>query len=181
MSANYSICIGTIGTGAWLSPDSGNSWRRIASPNGLWGESRVYGLATHPSEPRTIFAGADDGIYRSSDGGQSFTRLEAPMNSREVWKIAVDPTNPNIIFAGTRPAALYRSNDGGHSWRQLSVDMAEECPNVRVPRVTALTVDPANPRHIWATAAKPGPGSSAACRTPTSTTLQSTGMARARC
>ena len=76
MSANYSICIGTIGTGAWLSPDGGDSWRRIASPNGLWGESRVYGLATHPSEPRTIFAGADDGIYRSSDGGQSFTRLE---------------------------------------------------------------------------------------------------------
>ena len=37
MSANYSICIGTIGTGAWLSPDSGDSWRRIASPNGLWG------------------------------------------------------------------------------------------------------------------------------------------------
>ena len=61
MSANYSICIGTIGTGAWLSPDGGDSWRRIASPNGLWGESRVYGLATHPSEPRTIFAGADDG------------------------------------------------------------------------------------------------------------------------
>ena len=42
MSANYSICIGTIGTGAWLSPDGGDSWRRIASPNGLWGESRVY-------------------------------------------------------------------------------------------------------------------------------------------
>ena len=150
MSANYSICIGTIGTGAWLSPDGGDSWRRIASPNGLWGESRVYGLATHPSEPRTIFAGADDGIYRSSDGGQSFTRLESPMNLREVWKIAVDPTNPNIIFAGTRPAALYRSSDGGHSWRQLTVDMAEECPNVRVPRVTALAVDPANPRHVWA-------------------------------
>ena len=142
------ICIGTIGTGAWLSPDGGDSWRRIASPNGLWRESRVYGLATHPSEPRTIFAGADDGIYRSSDGGQSFTRLESPMNSREVWKIAADPTNPNIIFAGTRPASLYRSNDGGHSWRQLTVEMAEECPNVRVPRVTALAVDPANPRRL---------------------------------
>jgi hypothetical protein len=62
MSANYSICIGTIGTGAWLSPNGGESWRRSASPDGLWGESRVYGLATHPSEPRTIFAGADNGI-----------------------------------------------------------------------------------------------------------------------
>jgi hypothetical protein len=100
-----------------------DSWRRIASPNGLWGESRVYGLATHPGEPRTIFAGADDGIYRSSDGGQSFTRLKSPMNSREVWKIAVDLTDPNIIFAGTRPAALYRSND--------PVRRQQRCPPVR--------------------------------------------------
>jgi len=45
-----------------------------------------------------VFAGADDGLYRSSDGGQSFTRLESPMNSREVWKIAVDPTNKQSLI-----------------------------------------------------------------------------------
>jgi photosystem II stability/assembly factor-like uncharacterized protein len=72
------------------------------------------------------------------------------MNSMDVWKIAVDPSNTDIIFAGTRPAALFRSKDGGKSWRQLAVDMAEECPNVRIPRVTALVVDPANPKHVWA-------------------------------
>ena len=80
--------------------------------------------------------------------GRASRGSKSPMNSREVWKIAADPTNPNIIFAGTRPASLYRSNDGGHSWRQLTVEMAEECPNVRVPRVTALAVDPANPRRL---------------------------------
>jgi len=82
---------------------------------GLWSESRVYGLTVHPKEPRTIFAGADDGIYKSTDGGQGFARLDSPMNTREVWKIAIDPSNPDIIFAGTRPAALYRSKDGGKS------------------------------------------------------------------
>ena len=82
MSANYSICMGTIGTGAWLSPDGGDSWRRIASPNGLWGESRVYGLATHPSEPRTIFAGADDvacshygELFASENAGDTWGKL----------------------------------------------------------------------------------------------------------
>jgi photosystem II stability/assembly factor-like uncharacterized protein len=147
MSANYSICIGTIGTGAWLSPDGGDTWKRAGGA--LWTESRVYGMTTHPTEPRTIFAGADDGIYKSTDGGQSFAHLDSPMNKCDVWKIAIDPSNPDIIFAGTRPAALYRSKDGGKSWKQLAVDMADECPNVRIPRVTALVVDPSNPRTVW--------------------------------
>jgi photosystem II stability/assembly factor-like uncharacterized protein len=148
MSANYSICVGTIGSGAWLSPDGGESWKRVQQ--GLWSESRIYSLTNHPKEPRTLFAGADDGVYKSSDGGQSFARLDSPMNALQVWKIAIDPTDPDIIFAGTRPAALYRSKDGGGSWQKLAVDMADECPNVRIPRVTALVVDPANSRTVWA-------------------------------
>jgi photosystem II stability/assembly factor-like uncharacterized protein len=148
MSVNYSICIGTIGTGAWLSLDGGDTWKRAGGA--LWTESRVYGMTTHPTESRTIFAGADDGIYKSTDGGQSFAHIDSPMNKCDVWKIAIDPTNPDIIFAGTRPAALYRSKDGGKSWKQLAVDMADECPNVRIPRVTALVVDPSDPRTVWA-------------------------------
>ena len=148
MSANYSICIGTIGTGVWLSGDGGDSWKRAGGE--IWNEARVYGMAVHPSEPRTLFAGADDGIYKSTDGGQTFAHLDTPMNKMDVWKIAFDPSNPDIIFAGTRPAALFRSKDGGKSWTQLKVDMAEECPNVRIPRVTALVVDPSNPKTIWA-------------------------------
>ena len=148
MAGNYTICIGTIGGGLWLSPDGGESWQRVR--DGLHGESRVYGLAVHPAEPRTIFAGAEDGIYRSRDGGQSFARLDSPMNASDVWKIAIDPTDPDIIFAGTRPAALYRSTDGGRNWQKLAADIVDECPNVGVPRVTALTVDPSDPRIVWA-------------------------------
>lgn len=148
MAKDYSICVGTIGSGAWLSPDGGETWRRVMK--GLWGESRVFGLTVHPREPRTVFAGADDGVYKSTDGGMSFERLDSPMNALHVWKIAFDPTDPNIVFAGTRPAALFRSVDGGYHWQQCKVDMAEDCPNVRIPRVTALTVDPADHRVVWA-------------------------------
>lgn len=148
MSANTTICVGTIGSGAWTSPDGGDTWRRVAA--GLWGESRVYGLAVHPAEPRTVFAGAEDGIYRSRDGGRNFERLSSPMDALQVWKIAFDPGDPDTIFAGTRPAALFRSRDGGRSWRKLAVEIAEECPNVRVPRVTALAVDPTDSRTVWA-------------------------------
>jgi photosystem II stability/assembly factor-like uncharacterized protein len=72
------------------------------------------------------------------------------MDSLEVWRIAFDPTNPDNIFTGTSPSALFRSRDGGTKWEKLPVDMAETCPNVRVPRVTALVVDPADPNIVWA-------------------------------
>jgi photosystem II stability/assembly factor-like uncharacterized protein len=148
MTGNFTICVGTIGSGAWLSPDGGESWRRVGK--GLWSESRVFDLTVHPKEPRTVFAGANDGIYQSRDGGQSFERLDSPMNSLDVWKIAIDPVDPDIIFAGTRPAALFRSTDGGTHWHKLAADIAKECPNVRVPRVTALTVDSSDHRVVWA-------------------------------
>lgn len=148
MTKDFSICVGTVGTGAWHSPDGGETWKRVTK--GLWGESRVFGMAVHPREPQIIYAGADDGIYRSDDRGQSFQHLDSPMNTLHVWKIAFDPMNPDIVFAGTRPAALFRSRDGGQHWEQLAVDMAEECANVRIPRVTALTVDPTDQHTIWA-------------------------------
>jgi photosystem II stability/assembly factor-like uncharacterized protein len=148
MPGNYTICVGTIGSGLWLSPDGGDSWQRVR--DGLTGESRVYGLTVHPAEPRTILAGAENGLYKSRDGGRSFARLESPMNAIDVWKIAVDPTDPDIIFAGTRPAALFRSTDGGRTWQKLAADIVEECPNVGVPRVTALTVDPTDHHVVWA-------------------------------
>ena len=74
MADNFTICVGTVGTGAWISPDGGESWRQVRS--GLWSESRIFGFAVHPKQPRTVLAGADDGVYRSEDGGEHFERLE---------------------------------------------------------------------------------------------------------
>jgi photosystem II stability/assembly factor-like uncharacterized protein len=117
---------------------------------GLWLESRVFSLAVHPRDPRLVYAGTDDGIYRSQDRGVSFERIDSPMNDTPVWKVAFDPVDPNILFAGTRPATLFRSRDGGQHWQQLRADLAKECPNVRIPRVTSLVVDPTDHNIIWA-------------------------------
>ncbi len=147
MTAPITICVGTVGTGLWTSSDGGDNWQRVR--RGLGNESRVYGLAVHPRELRTVFAGAEDGLYKSVDGGQTFEHVDTPMNRFDVWRIAFDPADPDTVFVGTRPAAVFRSQDGGRQWRQLPVDMVEECPNVGVPRITALAVDPIDTRIVW--------------------------------
>ena len=72
------------------------------------------------------------------------------MNEVPIWVLAVDPVDPDTIFAGTRPSALFRTRDAGRSWEKLSVDLVDECPNVVVPRVTALVVDPVDHNSVWA-------------------------------
>ena len=130
MAGKYTICAGTIGSGLWLSGDGGESWRRVMK--GLWSESRVFGLTVCPHAPRTVFAGADDGIYKSNDGGQSFERLDSPMNQMDVWKIAIDPADPDIHDIGvivnggatvltTTPREIFASHDRGESWSGLGV------------------------------------------------------------
>jgi photosystem II stability/assembly factor-like uncharacterized protein len=148
MAANFTICVGTVGTGLWQSPDGGDTWRFVHQ--GLWLESRIFSLAVHPRDSRIVYAGTDDGIYRSENRGASFERLDSPMNGVPVWKVAIDPVTPDIVFAGTRPAALFCSRDGGKHWQQLAVDMAKECPDVRIPRVTSLAVDPTDHNIVWA-------------------------------
>ena len=148
MADQCTICVGTVGTGVWRSFDSGETWSQVRE--GLWGESRVFSFAVHPQDPRVVYAGTDDGVYSSQDGGRQFVRCDSPMNAQDVWKIAFDPVDPQIMFAGTRPAALFRSRDGGQRWEKLTVDLADECPAVRIPRVTSLAVDPADHNVVWA-------------------------------
>jgi photosystem II stability/assembly factor-like uncharacterized protein len=117
---------------------------------GLYSESAVRALAVHPREPQIIYAGAESGIYRSEDRGATWEHLDSPMNTLPIWALAIDPVDPHIIFAGTRPSALFRSRDGGATWQKLAVTLAEECPNVTIPRVTAIVIDPLDHQRIWA-------------------------------
>src|SRR5512134_2167969 len=125
MTNNYSICLGTAGWGVWHSPDAGQSWVRHRAPFPL--NSRTQALAVHPSEPRTVFAGGDTGLFVSHDGGASWARRGDPEDLPTIWTLAIDAAEPQIMFAGTRPAGIYRSSDGGLNWERLSVDIAPQC------------------------------------------------------
>jgi photosystem II stability/assembly factor-like uncharacterized protein len=147
MAANYSICLGTAGWGVWHSPDSGRSWTRQRTPFPL--NSRIQALVAHPQEPHTVFAGGDTGLFVSRDGGAQWERLGDEGALPTIWSLAVDPVDPDTLFAGTRPAGVYRSRDGGRRWEKLAVDIAPKC-SIGVPFVTGLVVDPDDHRIVWA-------------------------------
>lgn len=145
--ANYSICLGTAGWGVWHSSDSGQSWTRHRAPFPL--NSRIQALAAHPTQVHTVLAGGDTGLFASYDGGAKWERIGAQGDLPTIWSLTVDPVDPDILFAGTRPAGVYRSRDGGRHWQKLPVDIAPEC-SIGVPFVTGLVVDPDDHRRVWA-------------------------------
>jgi photosystem II stability/assembly factor-like uncharacterized protein len=106
-------------------------------------------LIAHPTEPHTVFAGGDTGVFVSHNAGARWERLTGEGALPTIWSLALDPADPQVLFAGTRPAGIWRSRDGGRQWEKLSVDIAKEC-SIGVPFVTSVMVDPDHHRIVWA-------------------------------
>src|SRR5262249_23184988 len=147
MAADYSICLGTAGWGGWHSPDAGKAWVRHRAPFPL--NSRIQALVAHPTKAPTVLAGGDTGPFVRQDGGAQWERIGVQGDVPTIWSLAIDPVNPRILFAGTRPAGVYRSRDGGLQWEKLAVDIAQEC-SIGTPFVTSVMVDPDDHRIVWA-------------------------------
>jgi hypothetical protein len=94
-------------------------------------------------------AAGDTGVFVSPNGGERWERVAIDDSLPTIWSLTIDPVEPNILFAGTRPAGLYRSRDGGRHWEKLAVDIAREC-SIGTPFVTSIIVDTDDHRIIWA-------------------------------
>ena len=151
MAKDFTICLGTVGAGVWYSPDSGERWKRsrINLPfHAQPGEIQIRALAISPHNPHHIFAGSEVGLYRSEDKGANWELLESPLDGLQIWSVAVHPTDPDIIFAGTKPPGVFRSQDGGKRWERVSIDIAGQCL-AGAPKVTNIVFDPRDPRTVW--------------------------------
>lgn len=144
------LCVGTAGMSVWFSRDLGQTWDRPYSESGLYLEARVWALSTHPATPAEVLAGTDSGLYRWRERDQHWTHLPGPLDSTCTWAIARRADDPDVIVAGTHPAALWRSNDAGQTWQALPAALARECIFVHRPRVTQVIFDPDRSDTLWA-------------------------------
>ncbi|MFD1511760.1 WD40/YVTN/BNR-like repeat-containing protein [Halomarina rubra] len=114
-------------------------------------------VEAHPDAPDTVLVGTfDDGLYRSTDGAESFGRVAPEMESR-VMSLAVNPTDPEEWWAGTEPSRVYHSTDAGATWAEkpglTDLPSAEDWyfpPRPDTHHVRWLEVDPGNPAHLYA-------------------------------
>jgi photosystem II stability/assembly factor-like uncharacterized protein len=108
------IYAGSMSAGVLRSADGGRSW--APATNGL-GARGVYALAIDPSARQTIYAGSDGGLYKSADGGATWSKLPFPGDN--IVALTISSAQPNVILAITvrdRQGLVYRSEDGGQSW-----------------------------------------------------------------
>ncbi|MGO4209507.1 WD40/YVTN/BNR-like repeat-containing protein [Terriglobus sp. YAF25] len=91
--------LGNTDGGVYVSHDGGRTFAANAAMKGR----SVRALSAAPSEAKVLVAGALDGVYRSEDGGDTWNRISPVENKEihEVESIAIDPTDPKTIYAGT--------------------------------------------------------------------------------
>ncbi len=100
-----------------------------------WGtiSGRVKAVAVHPTDPLTVYIGAaNGGLWKTTDGGENWQDIGHDLGSLSYGAIAIDPNNPEIIYAGSGEACLlgdwtifpgnglYKSTDGGHTWSVIT-------------------------------------------------------------
>jgi photosystem II stability/assembly factor-like uncharacterized protein len=157
----------THGKGMWKSTDAGKTWTKI----GLEKSYFIPKVEVDSKNPDIVFVAAEGklydnemdcerGLYKSTDGGKTWTNIFTPMTDRGVGDFVIDPTNSDVIIAAAyktfrrawtyidRHAGndLYKTTDGGKTWKKLTNGIAENVARGR----TGLAIYEKNPKIVYA-------------------------------
>jgi photosystem II stability/assembly factor-like uncharacterized protein len=148
------------GNGIFKSTDGGNSWSR-SNPSAPGFGVYLRALAIDPSRPATIYAGGliyavgtasyepqSGGVFRSTDAGASWTAVNAGLTSTDVHSLAIDPSSPATLYAGTSNGGggVFKSTNAGESWTAVNVGLSQVAHSF----VNALAIDPSQPSTLYA-------------------------------
>ncbi|HVE78473.1 MAG TPA: glycosyl hydrolase, partial [Gemmatimonadaceae bacterium] len=153
--------------GVWRTTNGGQSWQNVSDDRANDGGdiAGVGAIAVAPSDPNVIYVGGGErdpredvtygqGMYRSTDGGESWQHLGLA-DTHQITAIRVHPSNADVAyvtalghtFGANAERGVYRTNDGGKTWRKaLFLDDSTGFID--------LTMDPTNPRILYAAAWK---------------------------
>ncbi len=149
---------GATGGGVWKTTDGGRTWENIS--DGFFGGS-IGSISVSKSDPNVIYVGGGEktlrgnvssgyGVWKSVDAGKTWVQSGLP-KSRHIPRIAIHPTNPDIVYAGvlgniykpTQDRGVYKSMDGGKTWNKVLFANQDA-------GAVDLTLDPNNPRILYA-------------------------------
>ena len=116
---------------------------------------RVHDIEALPNDPSTIFvASASGGLWKTTNRGITWRNVFDTMAVSTFGDVAIAPSNPQIVYAGTGEQnnrqstswgnGVYRSNDGGESWRHLGL--------VETRHIGKVEVHPSNPEIVYVAA-----------------------------
>ncbi len=153
----------SFGDGVYKSTDGGKTWQHM----GLKDTERVSGIAIHPQNPDIVYIGAlghafgpneERGVFMTTDGGKTWTKTLYIDNQHGVADLEIDPTNPNILYAGmwsferkpwthrsgSEKGGVYKSIDGGRTWNKLTNGLPKLIGRI------GIRVAPSNPNVVYA-------------------------------
>jgi photosystem II stability/assembly factor-like uncharacterized protein len=163
----------SVGDGVYRSSDGGRTW----SHRGLADGQQIPELAVDPHNPDRLFAAvlghpygpsAMRGIYRSLDGGLTWQRVLYKDDDTGGSAVALDPSHPEIVYAGLWQArlgpwedknefngtggGLFKSSDGGTTWRQLKTGLPADLAQINI------AIAASEPTRLYAAVGTTEPG-----------------------
>ncbi|MGH7714202.1 MAG: VPS10 domain-containing protein [Gemmatimonadaceae bacterium] len=152
----------SYGNGVYKSTDGGATWKHI----GLTNSERIARIIVSPNYPRVVYVGvlghvygpnAERGVYRSSNGGETWERVLYIDERHGVAELAMDPQNPNILYAGmwrferkpwthlsgSEEGGVFKSVDGGRTWSKLTKGIPKLLGRI------AVQPAPSNPNVVY--------------------------------
>ncbi len=130
--------------GIWFSDDHGATWKAGAeSPTSLI-------VADLAAGPNLVYAGvhgdgAPGGVFHSLDRGRHWDLSSTGFNGLEAREVAVDPSDPDVLYAAVDLYGVYKSTDRGATWAWL--DLGSSYPLIQI---STILVDPADPSTVYA-------------------------------
>lgn len=154
----------SFGDGVYRSQDGGGSWTNM----GLPASEHISRIIVHPEDSNTVWvasqgplwsSGGDRGLFKTTDGGQTWNNVLSAGKWTGVTDVVIDPRNPDVLYAATwqrhRTVAAYmgggpetglhRSTDGGETWEALSKGL----PEGNMGKI-GLAISPQNPDVVYA-------------------------------
>lgn len=110
-------------------------------------------IAPHPANPNAALAAGAPGVYRTLDGGETWTHLPGIVDP--VIAIAYSAQNPRIVYAGTELSGTFRSESGGLYWRSIDSGLPQDRLG-HVAGAVALAADPVLSGTLYAAATTAG-------------------------